>query len=90
LHKYFWGLSPAALLSALVAAIRSTPQPPYRPSSFAWQIICGGFAGYLLLSPIPSAGETLLGFYPHNRKIARLYWRKFYKAKNLVHFYKNY
>ena len=31
-------------------ALRSTPQPPYIQSSFARQIDCGGFAGYLLLS----------------------------------------
>jgi hypothetical protein len=68
------GLSAAVLLSAFDGAIRSTPQPPYRPSSFACQIIYGGFAWYLLLSPIPSAIDSLLGFYhticyPHQRCI---------------------
>ena len=57
------GLSAALLLSALVGALRSTPQPPYRHFSFAWKIFYGGFAGYLLLSPSPSAVESLLGFY---------------------------
>jgi hypothetical protein len=33
-------------------AIRSTPQPPYKSSSFARQFIYGGFAGYLLLSSV--------------------------------------
>jgi hypothetical protein len=62
------GLSAGAIPSAFAGALRSTPQPPYRQYSFAWQILYGGFAGYLLLSPIPSAGGTLLGFLPHNRK----------------------
>ena len=61
--KKYQGLSAALLLSALVGALRSTPQPPYRHFSFAWQIFYGGFAGYLLLSPSPSAVESLLGFY---------------------------
>ena len=59
------GLSAAALPSAFVGAVRSTPQPPCRQYSFARQISYGGFAGYLLPSPIPSASESLLGFY-HN------------------------
>jgi len=59
------GLSAAALPSAFVGAVRSTPQPPCGQYSFARQIFYGGFAGYLLPSPIPSAEETLLGFY-HN------------------------
>ena len=59
------GLSAAALLSAFIGAVRSTPQPPCRQYSFARQIFYGGFAGYLLPSPIPSAVESLLSFY-HN------------------------
>ena len=31
-------------------ALRSTPQPPYQFSSFAYHSLYGGFAGYLLLS----------------------------------------
>jgi hypothetical protein len=61
----YWGLSTAVLPSAFAGAFRSTPQPPYRQFSFSWQFFYGGFAGYLLQSPIPSAVESLLGFYPH-------------------------
>jgi len=68
LSKENSGLSTAELTAAFVPAIRSTPQPPFIHSSFARQIICGGFAGYLLLSGSHLAVVILLGFYPHNRK----------------------
>ena len=58
----FYGLSAVVVTSSLVAAIRSTPQPPYRHPSFARQIFYGGFAGYLLLSAIPSAANLYSAF----------------------------
>ena len=60
---FYQGLSAVVLPSAFVGALRSTPQPPYIHSSFARPFFYGGFAGYLLLSPSPSAVESLWGFY---------------------------
>jgi hypothetical protein len=63
---FLLGLSAANPRAASVGAVRSTPQPPHKPSSFAWQIIYGGFAGYLLPSPSHSSVESLWSIYPHN------------------------
>jgi hypothetical protein len=76
--RFFGGYRQQNYHQLLLGLILSTPQPPYRLFSFAWQITYGGFAWYLLLSPIPSAGGTLLGFYH------RITWQYYYPPFSML------